>query len=208
MRSAACDGGSAKGREERGRISAVRQPGNLPVAQFDDEPLAGRGAREIHAERAGVSLLLPLGLGRDRLLPPAGGTLVRGVTASPGVGSTSSAELVARRERVDARPRGAPEAWVGIWYHGWTMSTRTASRVKAHLAEVIEAARESGEAITITKNGEGTAVLQGDLASYEAMRRSLAMLKVVAQSERDLARGRSISQHRVFRGLRKRLAAR
>jgi prevent-host-death family protein len=88
------------------------------------------------------------------------------------------------------------------------MSTRTASRVKAHLAEVIEAARESGEAITITKNGEGTAVLQGDLASYEAMRRSLAMLKVVAQSERDLARGRSISQHRVFRGLRKRLAAR
>ena len=87
------------------------------------------------------------------------------------------------------------------------MSSRTVSHVKAHLAEVIEAARESGEAITITQNGEGTAVLQ-DVASYEAMRRSLAMLKLVAQGERDLARGRSISQHRVFRGLRKRLAAR
>lgn len=98
-------------------------------------------------------------------------------------------------------------AWVRIWYHRWTMSTRTVSDVKAHLAEVIEAVRESGEAITITQNGEGTAVLQ-DVASYEAMRRSLAMLKLVAQGERDLARGRSISQDRVFRGLRKRLAAR
>ena len=86
------------------------------------------------------------------------------------------------------------------------MSTRTVSHVKAHLAEVIEAARESGEAVTITQNGEGTAVLQ-DVASYEAMRRSLAMLKLVAQGERDLSRGKSVPQDRVFRALRKRLAS-
>jgi prevent-host-death family protein len=87
------------------------------------------------------------------------------------------------------------------------MSTRTVSHVKAHLAEVIEAARESGEAITITQNGEGTAVLQ-DVASYEATRRSLAMLKLVAQGARDLSRGRAVSQDRVFGVLRKRLVAR
>lgn len=86
------------------------------------------------------------------------------------------------------------------------MSTLPVSHVKAHLAEVIESTRETGEAVIITQNGEGTAVLQ-DLASYEAMRRSLAMMKLVAQGERDLAKGKSISQAEVFRALRKRLTS-
>jgi prevent-host-death family protein len=87
------------------------------------------------------------------------------------------------------------------------MAIRSVSHVKAHLAELIETARESGESITITQNGEGTAVLQ-DLESYRAMRRSLAMLKLVAQGERDLARGRSVPQDVVFSSLRKRLPSR
>lgn len=86
------------------------------------------------------------------------------------------------------------------------MSTLPVSQVKARLAEVIEATRETGEAVVITQNGKATAVLQ-DLASYEAMRRSLAMLKLVAQGERDLAQGRSIPQAEVFRALRKRLTS-
>lgn len=95
---------------------------------------------------------------------------------------------------------------VRIWYHVWTMSTHPVSQVKAHLASMIESTRETGEPIVITQNGEGTAVLQ-DLASYEAMRRSLALLKLVAQGERDLSRGRSIPQTEVFRTLRKRLSS-
>ena len=86
------------------------------------------------------------------------------------------------------------------------MSTLPVSQVKARLSEVIETARETGEAVIITQNGEGTAVLQ-DLASYEATRRSLAMLKLVAQGERDLARGKSVSNTAVFRDLRRRLSA-
>jgi prevent-host-death family protein len=86
------------------------------------------------------------------------------------------------------------------------MSTLPVSQVKARLAEVIESTRETGEPVIITQNGEGTAVLQ-DLASYEATRRSLAMLKLVAQGERDLAKGKSIPQAQVFRALRKRLTA-
>ena len=86
------------------------------------------------------------------------------------------------------------------------MSTLPVSQVKARLAEVIESTRQTGEAVIITQNGEGTAVLQ-DLASYEAMRRSLAMLKLVAQGERDLAKRKSIPHAEVFRALRKRLAS-
>jgi prevent-host-death family protein len=86
------------------------------------------------------------------------------------------------------------------------MSTLPVSQVKARLAEVIESTRETGEPVIITQNGEGTAVLQ-DLASYEATRRSLAMLKLVAQGERDLAKGKSIPQAQVFRALRKRLTS-
>ena len=86
------------------------------------------------------------------------------------------------------------------------MSTLPVSQVKARLSEVIEMARETGEAVIITQNGEGTAVLQ-DLASYEAMRRSLTMLKLVAQGERDLARNKSVSNATVFRELRRRLSA-
>ncbi len=87
------------------------------------------------------------------------------------------------------------------------MSSHPVSYVKAHLAEVIENTRDSGEPVVITQNGVGTAVLQ-DAASYEATRRSLAMMKLVAQGERDLARKRVISQDEVFRAARKRFAAR
>jgi prevent-host-death family protein len=86
------------------------------------------------------------------------------------------------------------------------MSTLPVSQVKARLAEVIESSRETGEPVIITQNGEATAVLQ-DLATYESTRRSLAMLKLVAQGERDLAKGKSIPQAEVFRALRKRLAS-
>jgi prevent-host-death family protein len=87
------------------------------------------------------------------------------------------------------------------------MSTHSVSHVKAHLAEVIEATRRTGDPVLITQNGEGTAVMQ-DLASYEATRRTLLMLKLVAQGERDLAQGRSVTQGAVFRALKKRLAGR
>ncbi len=81
------------------------------------------------------------------------------------------------------------------------MPTLPVRKVKARLSEVIETARETGEAVIITQNGEGTAVLQG-LASYEAMHQSLAMLKLVVT-----ARGKSVANDAVFRGLRKRVRA-
>lgn len=87
------------------------------------------------------------------------------------------------------------------------MSSHPVSYVKAHLAEVLASAASSGEPVVITQNGEETAVLQ-DLTSYTAQKRTLAMLKLVAQGERDVDEGRTSSQDKVFRAARRRLAKR
>lgn len=96
---------------------------------------------------------------------------------------------------------------VRSWYHLLTMSSHPVSYVKAHLAEVLASASSTGEPVVITQNGEETAVLQ-DVASYTALKRTLAMLKLVAQGERDVDEGRTSSQGEVFRAARKRLATR
>lgn len=87
------------------------------------------------------------------------------------------------------------------------MATHPVSAVKARLAEMIETTRETGEPVVITQNGVSTAVLQ-DIETWEAMKRSLAMLKLVAQGERDVRRGRLVPQDEVFKALRKRLTNR
>lgn len=87
------------------------------------------------------------------------------------------------------------------------MSTHPVSTVKARLAEMIDTARATGEPIVITQNGVGTAVLQ-DLESWESMKRSLAMLKLIAQGERDVRKGRLSRQDEVFRAVRKQLGSR
>jgi prevent-host-death family protein len=84
------------------------------------------------------------------------------------------------------------------------MATRSVAHVKAHLEQVIETARQTGQVVMITQNGEGTAVLQ-DIASYQATRQTMVMLKLVAQGGRELARGKGVSQKEVFRTLRRKL---
>lgn len=63
------------------------------------------------------------------------------------------------------------------------------SYVKANAAQVIEELHECREPLVITQNGEATAVLQ-DLASYEADQDALALLKMLAMSERKVAEGK------------------
>jgi prevent-host-death family protein len=81
------------------------------------------------------------------------------------------------------------------------------SYVKAHLAEVIQDLNDGNRPVIITKNGAGTAVIQ-DHASYQRTRDALAMLKLVAMGEAEIAKGRGISQAEVFRDLHRRLARR
>jgi len=64
--------------------------------------------------------------------------------------------------------------------------------LKTRSAELIRRARETRRPVIITQNGRATAVLQ-DAETYQRQRRALAMLKYVAQGEKDLRDGEVFS---------------
>ncbi len=63
------------------------------------------------------------------------------------------------------------------------------SYLKANAAEVLENLREVREPLVITQNGEARAVLQ-DVASYEATQETLALLKLLALGNQQVAEGK------------------
>lgn len=69
-------------------------------------------------------------------------------------------------------------------------SIKPISYFKANAAEVLEKLAVTGEPMIITQNGEAKAVVQ-DIASYEKTQETLALLKLLAMSERDIAAGRT-----------------
>jgi prevent-host-death family protein len=81
------------------------------------------------------------------------------------------------------------------------------SYVKAHAADIILNITESRTPIIITQNGEATAVLQ-DIASYEEMQESLALLKILAISRKDLEEGRVKTAEQAFADIRERIGQR
>ena len=82
------------------------------------------------------------------------------------------------------------------------MANHSVSYVKAHLAEVIESVRASHDALVITQNGANTAVIV-DHESYQRTRQALAMLKLIAMGEQDIAKGRTVPQAEVFASLKR-----
>lgn len=83
---------------------------------------------------------------------------------------------------------------------------QSVSYVKAHLSQVIDRVRNGGGPTIITQNGATTAIIQ-DPEPYERTQQALAMLKLVAMGEADIANGRTVRHKKVFRSLKKRLAA-
>jgi len=69
-------------------------------------------------------------------------------------------------------------------------SIKPISYVKANAAELIDKLAESGEPVIITKNGEAKAVMV-DIVSWEKTQETLALLKLLAMSEKDIAAGRT-----------------
>jgi prevent-host-death family protein len=86
-------------------------------------------------------------------------------------------------------------------------SIKPISYVKAHAADIIRNVAESRTPIIITQNGEATAVLQ-DIASYEEIQESLALLKILALSRKDLEAGRVEPVEQVFADLREEIRLR
>lgn len=80
------------------------------------------------------------------------------------------------------------------------------SYLKANAAEVLENIREVREPLVITQNGEARAVLQ-DVESYEATQETLALLKLLALGNQQVAEGKVESYDSVAEELRAALKA-
>jgi len=78
------------------------------------------------------------------------------------------------------------------------------SYLKSKTADVINSVNETKQSIIITQNGEAKAVIQ-DIKSYENLRNSLSLLKLIIQSEEDIRNDRVIPQDKMFENLEKKL---
>ena len=76
------------------------------------------------------------------------------------------------------------------------------SYLKNKTADVISTVNENKRAMIITQNGEAKAVVQ-DIKSYENLQNSLAMLKLILHSERQVREGKVTEQKKVFTNMEK-----
>ena len=81
------------------------------------------------------------------------------------------------------------------------------SYVKSHAAEIMRDLSEGQKTIVITQNGEAKAVLQ-DIESYEQTQESLALLKMMALSKKDVDAGRVTTVAEAFSSIRDRIGQR
>ena len=71
----------------------------------------------------------------------------------------------------------------------FTTQVKSISYLKANAADLLDKLAEQREPVLITQNGEARAVLQ-DVASYEETQDTIALLKLLALGDRQVAQGR------------------
>jgi len=84
-------------------------------------------------------------------------------------------------------------------------NVRPISYVKAHASEIVSNIAEARNTIVITQNGEAKAVLQ-DIHSYEKTQDTLAMLKLVSQSRKDMDKGKVKPIKKAFSDIKKQIS--
>jgi prevent-host-death family protein len=70
--------------------------------------------------------------------------------------------------------------------------------LKNNTAELVRSVASEGGPVLITQNGEAKVVVV-DVATYDHWRAALALLKLLAQGEADVAVGRTVSQREALR---------
>ncbi len=80
------------------------------------------------------------------------------------------------------------------------------SYLKANAAEVLRELEDQRKPLIITQNGEAKAVLQ-DVASYEEIQETLALLKILALGSQQVERGEVTSLSEVAKRLRSKATA-
>ncbi len=74
------------------------------------------------------------------------------------------------------------------------------SFLKAHAADVIKELNETHGTIIITQHGEAKAVIQ-DIDEYDRIQEALALLKMIAQGQKDYEEGKTIPADQVLKAL-------
>ena len=88
----------------------------------------------------------------------------------------------------------------------YSSQVKPISYLKANAAEVLTRLAEQREPIVITQNGEAKAVLQ-DVATFEETQETLALLKILALGNQELAAGKAKPVAEVVNRLRAKRAA-
>ncbi|MDA3937945.1 MAG: type II toxin-antitoxin system Phd/YefM family antitoxin [Spirochaetia bacterium] len=83
-------------------------------------------------------------------------------------------------------------------------SIQPISYLKAHASEIIRSVAEKRETLIITQNGRAKAVIQ-DIHLYEETQESLALLKILAKSNKQLQENKEKKADEVFENLEKRI---
>ena len=84
-----------------------------------------------------------------------------------------------------------------------TTHIKPISYLKANAAKIAAELKDDGEAYIITQNGEAAMVVQS-VAEYEQTQETLAMLKMIAQSDRDIKQDKVHDAKEVLAELRNR----
>ena len=74
---------------------------------------------------------------------------------------------------------------------------RPITQLKNETADLVREVSEQGRPITITQNGEAKVVVM-DVDTYDRWRSAMALLKLLAQGEADVERGRTVKQAEAF----------
>lgn len=81
------------------------------------------------------------------------------------------------------------------------------SYLKAHAADVLLELKERREPVVITQNGEAKAVIQ-DVATFEQTQETLALLKLLALGNQDIAAGKTRPARAIVEQLQSKATAR
>ena len=88
-----------------------------------------------------------------------------------------------------------------------TEDIKPVTQLKTRAARLIQELHQNRRPMVITQNGKASAVMM-DVASYEELKNTVVMLRLLAMSDADVAAGRVHAHDDVFRGLKKRLLRR
>lgn len=82
---------------------------------------------------------------------------------------------------------------------------RPVSEFRANAAELIDQVRESGRPLILTQRGHSAAVVL-DVAAFEQLLEEIELLRDVRTSEKQIAKGKAVSNREAKAELRRRLA--